>query len=162
MVFLGIEFTIGRHSGGTHQWNVVYRDVQYNWRVCFPIAPFVENQFRSHPSLPNESRVQYRFENALTYTSVFQLRRYSVQPRSAVHQALHPASHPPRLLLRSTRRILLADPGPHLREFDLLCRLLLHPDLFMPSEEEDMESRSEGQVLKDQRAVLFFVCVCLP
>lgn len=33
MVYLGIEFSIGRHGGGTHQWNVPYQDVQYGWQV---------------------------------------------------------------------------------------------------------------------------------
>ena len=35
MAFLAIELSIGRHGGGTNQWNVPYKDVQYNWRVCF-------------------------------------------------------------------------------------------------------------------------------
>lgn len=32
MAFIGIEYSIGTHGGGTHRWNVLYRDVQYNWR----------------------------------------------------------------------------------------------------------------------------------
>ena len=32
MAFIGIEYSIGTHGGGTHQWNVLYREVQYNWR----------------------------------------------------------------------------------------------------------------------------------
>ncbi|KAF6239014.1 hypothetical protein HO173_002886 [Letharia columbiana] len=32
MVFLSIEFSIGRHGGGTHQWDLSYKDVQYNRR----------------------------------------------------------------------------------------------------------------------------------
>ena len=30
MAFIGIEYSIGTHGGGTHQWNVVYQDVQYS------------------------------------------------------------------------------------------------------------------------------------
>lgn len=32
MVFLSLEYSIGKKEGGTHQWNVSYKDVQYNWR----------------------------------------------------------------------------------------------------------------------------------
>ena len=30
MAFIGIEYSIGTHGGGTHQWNLLDQDVQYN------------------------------------------------------------------------------------------------------------------------------------
>lgn len=42
MTFLGIEFAIGRHGGGTHQWNVPYQDVQYNQRVSDPCPSYFD------------------------------------------------------------------------------------------------------------------------
>lgn len=34
IVLLAINDTLGRHGGGTHQWNLHYQDVQFFWRVC--------------------------------------------------------------------------------------------------------------------------------
>ena len=33
MVYLSIEYSVGKHGGGTHQWNLLYKDVQYNRQV---------------------------------------------------------------------------------------------------------------------------------
>ena len=33
MVYLSIEYSLGKHGGGTHQWNILYKDVQYNRQV---------------------------------------------------------------------------------------------------------------------------------
>ena len=33
MTFLASGHSIGRHGGGTHQWDVLDEDVQYGWRV---------------------------------------------------------------------------------------------------------------------------------
>ncbi len=33
IVFMGIDISIGKHGGGTHQWNLYYKDVQYHKRL---------------------------------------------------------------------------------------------------------------------------------
>lgn len=33
MIYLGIQYSIGQHGGGVHQWNTFYQDVQYNYQV---------------------------------------------------------------------------------------------------------------------------------
>ena len=33
MIYLGIEWPIGTHGGGTHMWNLYYSQVQYQRRV---------------------------------------------------------------------------------------------------------------------------------
>ena len=34
IVYLGLSDIIGLHGGGTHQWNVYYKDLQYHWRMA--------------------------------------------------------------------------------------------------------------------------------
>lgn len=36
MVFLSIQYTLGKHGGGVHQWNTAFSDVQYNYQVGHP------------------------------------------------------------------------------------------------------------------------------
>lgn len=38
MVFLSIQYTLGKHGGGVHQWNTAYEDVQYNHQVSMRTA----------------------------------------------------------------------------------------------------------------------------
>ena len=41
IVLLSLFLGISQHGGGTHQWNVMYKDVQYNWRVGLDDAVFL-------------------------------------------------------------------------------------------------------------------------
>lgn len=113
MVFLSLEYSIGKKEGGTHQWNVSYKDVQYNWRV----------------SLRSLVRANLLRLDVLSQIIVFQLWRYSLQPSLIFHQVLDHAAHPPGLLFSTARRRILAYPNPHDGERNLLHHLLLRPDL---------------------------------
>ena len=33
IAFMGVQYSCGRRGQGTHQWNVPYRDAQYNWKM---------------------------------------------------------------------------------------------------------------------------------
>ena len=39
MAYLSIQYTIGKHGGGVHQWNLAFRDLQYNYQVGLKQTP---------------------------------------------------------------------------------------------------------------------------
>lgn len=120
MVYLGIQFSIGKHGGGTHQWNVPYEDVQYNWRV---------------------SRARREAEWRIDTSLVQQLWRHDVQPSIVLHQTLHSLVDPEDFLFGPARPILLVDAILDCSKCYLLPPLPLHPHLSLLSKEQDMESQ---------------------
>ena len=41
MIYLALEYCIGIHGGGTHQWNLQYHEFQYMKRVSISIVNIV-------------------------------------------------------------------------------------------------------------------------
>ncbi len=120
MTYLGIQTSIGRHGGGTHQWNLLYKDVQYGWRVSRAITE------ADRPS------------NAYL---VDQLWRYDIQPRIVLHQALDSIIDPENILFGQARPVLLVDTVPDRGKRHLLHPLPVHPTLSLLTTEQNLESR---------------------
>lgn len=119
MTYLGINSSIGKHGGGTHQWNVYYEEVQYGWRV-------------SHATTEAECSTDAWL--------VHQLWRHDIQPCNVLHQTLDTLIDPESLLFGQARPILLVDAFSDWSKCHLLHALPVHPDLPLLSTEEDLES----------------------
>ena len=74
MCFLGIQLGVGNHGGGTHQWNLSYDKVQYNWLVSIPNSLCILlSPHKTHLQYANYGDIVYSISLAATKISIMLL-----------------------------------------------------------------------------------------
>lgn len=90
----------------------------------------------------------------LTLSIGIKHQRRHLQHKPTRHKAITLTPHPPGLLSRSKRPLLLAHPIPHRPKLPLLHLILLHPHLPMYPKNENLGPRNPGPLFECHRPLL--------
>ena len=128
MVFLSVDSSVYKHGGGTHQWDLSNKDVQYIRRVSL-----------SKSCTPNLFMIRH-----LKSIPVLQLRGHDLQSSGVFHKNLDYVTYSSCLLLSATRCRLLAYSVTHRDQWNFLHHILFYSNLPVFSTQQDLEPWGSG------------------